>query len=176
MCSNWTVKRSSNASGPSHGTLDLAREFLANASDAIAKGKLAGQTGQIFVDFDATKLSVENGGKVMPVKKGEDGLYIPERNFTELRSGDNFTDHCVGAGMNGFGGKLGCIFADELRVECGDTESRYTQTWYDNRTRTTGPQIEPDSGPGFVSIAWKPSWRSSAAIWNPLWAIFRWRA
>ena len=26
--------------------LTLAREFLANASDAIAKGKLAGQTGQ----------------------------------------------------------------------------------------------------------------------------------
>lgn len=72
-------------------------------------------------------------------------MYVPEMLFGHLLTGSNFDDSekRVTGGRHGYGAKLSNIFSQSFTVETVDSRRKlkYRQTWYDNMTKATEPEI-----------------------------------
>lgn len=105
-------------------------------------------------------ISIENNGKGIPIKIHKtENMYLPEMLFGHLLTGSNFNDTVskglestemdrirnTTGGRHGYGAKLTNIFSNEFTVETYDSSNKlhYTQTWYDNMSRCTEPEISP---------------------------------
>src|SRR3989338_3960430 len=89
-------------------------------------------------------------------------MMIPTLIFGHLLTSSNFDDTLakVTGGRNGYGAKLTNIFSREFKVETRDVERglSFSQTWYDNMTRSDDPSITVFDGIGkdFTKISFKP--------------------
>ena len=127
-------------------------EILVNASDNRLRDEKKCNRLDIFIDpgsvEEGTKpcIRIFNNGRGIPIQiHKEENMYVPELVFGNLMSGSNFQDsekRLVG-GVHGFGAKLTNIFSNSFTVETLDsqTQQKYQQTWYNNMTEATEPEI-----------------------------------
>jgi len=139
----------------------LFLEGIGNAADNVWKSRkynLDPKTIDIFINHEM--VSIRNYGRAIPVEKNEQGIWVPQMIFGNLRSGSNYNDDekRYFIGMNGMGIKLANIFSKEFRLKCGDPERRctYEQVWNNNMTQCSEPIITPYNGEGYVEISFYP--------------------
>lgn len=114
------------------GMVQLFSEVLVNACDAVVKTLREGYIpGPISVTFDNPYVIVRNEGFPMLVKKGDDGMWDPERAVTKTKTGTNFGKVRFGGGKNGYGFKVLFLFSKYLRLFIQDTihELTYEQVF-----------------------------------------------
>ena len=91
-------------------------------------------------------IRIFNDGKGIPIQIHKDeNMYVPELVFGHLMSGSNFDDSTrrLTGGVHGLGAKLSNVFSSSFTVETLDskTQQKYTQTWYNNMTESSAPEI-----------------------------------
>ena len=168
------------------GVERLLLEILSNAGDNTDASRRAGvDPGTIDITADQRTITIRNGGLHIPVKKvalveengntkvqeytedTEKWEWLPIFIFGYFRTSNNYDDEDkvkrMGAGKNGFGAKLTCIFSKRfsLIVEDPDTKTKLTSTWYDNmflNNRERKPDIDivkdPSIKTGSVTVSW----------------------
>jgi len=168
------------------GVERLLLEILSNAGDNTDASRRAGvDPGTIDITADQRTITIRNGGLHIPVKKvslveengntkvqeyredAEKWEWLPIFIFGYFRTSNNYDDEDkvkrMGAGKNGFGAKLTCIFSKRfsLIVEDPDTKTKLTSTWHDNmflNNRERKPDIDivkdPSIKSGSVTVSW----------------------
>lgn len=166
------------------GVERLFLEILSNAGDNTDSSRRAGvDPGSIDITATNHRITVKNGGLHIPVKrvalveengntkveeytdKAEKWEWLPVFIFGYFRTSNNYDEKVkrMGAGKNGFGAKLTCIFSKKftLVVDDPDTKTRLEATWYDNmfiENRDRKPDIDiikdPSITKGSVSVSW----------------------
>ena len=130
-------------------------EILVNASDNRLRHPKSCTRIDVTIDpgssdddnFRPPYIRVVNNGKSIPVQiHKKEKMYVPEMLFGHLLTGSNFDDtqKRITGGRHGFGAKLANIFSCEFTVEILDSKhgKRYRQTWRNNMTETSAPEIE----------------------------------
>jgi DNA topoisomerase II len=142
-------------------------EILVNASDNRLRDPINCSRLDITIDPGSDhrppQIRIYNNGKGIPIQihKGEK-MFVPELVFGTLMTGSNFADSekRLTGGKNGFGAKLTNIFSKRFTVETLDSDSRqhYTQTWYDNMTESSKPEIVtvPSIEEDYTCITFEP--------------------
>lgn len=125
------------------GLYKIFDEILVNAADNKQRDANMKFIKVVVADDHIT---VENDGAGIPVEMhAEHHVYVPQMVFGELLTGDNYDDEeeRVVGGRNGYGAKLANIFSTRFCLETIDSKSgrRYTQTWSDNMSKVSKPQI-----------------------------------
>lgn len=130
------------------GMVQLFSEVLVNACDAVVKTLREGYIpGPIRISFQNPYIVVRNEGFPMLVKKGEDGMWDPERAVTKTKTGTNFGKVRFGGGKNGYGFKVLFLFAKYLRLYIQDTihELTYEQL-FEGPYKIGAPDPQPYDG------------------------------
>ena len=126
-------------------------EILVNASDNHLRYPKSCNEIDVIIDAGGKDrdpfISVRNNGKGIPVQiHKKEKLYIPEMLFGHLLTGSNFDDDSkrITGGRHGYGAKLTNIFSKTFTVETADKTNnlKYVQTWTNNMSESTEPQIE----------------------------------
>ena len=166
------------------GVERLLLEILSNAGDNTDSSRRAGvDPGTIDITANSNTISIKNGGLHIPVKKvalvEENGNtrveeytedcekweWLPVFIFGYFRTSNNYDEKVkrMGAGKNGFGAKLTCIFSKrfEIEIEDPDSKTKLTAIWYDNmflnnRDRKPDIHIVKDTSikKGSVKVSW----------------------
>lgn len=131
------------------GLVSLFIEILNNAKDNWWRSKKNASGGiSKYIAINVEKdgyVTIKNDGLPIPIEKHNvlEDLYIPEVIFGVLRSSSNYDDtkERFTSGRNGLGAKLTNIFSKEFYVELVSNGMKYTQTWYNNMSETSGPII-----------------------------------
>lgn len=158
-------------------------EFLSNAIDNIWRSKqfkIPTKYLDVKIDRENGFLSVENDGKPIPFdffveKKNGVSIvtkeYIPEAIFGSVLTSSNYNDNekRKTSGRNGFGGKLGNIFANELAIKLYNPnfQSIYQQKWTNNMFNKFPPEFIKDKKQfpttkgktGYTQVRWKPDFK-----------------
>lgn len=133
-------------------------EAIANAGDNKSRSAQYGiKFDQVVVTVDKEKVTIRNGGVPMPIAKNDKtDLYIPEMMCSQFRTSSNYGKKRTGAGRNGFGTKEINTFSKLFIVRVGDAERKleYVQTWKDNMTKRSEPQIKSYKGKNYVEISY----------------------
>ena len=147
-------------------------EILVNASDNRLRHPKTCTRIDVIIDPgdpDSDRepyIRVENDGKGIPVQiHRKENMYVPELLFGHLLTGSNFDDtqKRITGGRHGYGAKLANIFSKTFTVETLDSRKglRYRQTWYNNMTESSPPEIEEvseedASGGDYTCISFVP--------------------
>ena len=87
-------------------------------------------------------------------------LQVPTLLFGELLTSDNYddTEKKVTGGRNGYGAKLTNIFSKKFILETADSKRglKFKQTWENNMSVKTEPEIEPYSGKDYTCVTFWP--------------------
>ena len=139
----------------------LYLEAIGNAADNVwrsRKNKLNPKTIDIVINHEF--VSIRNYGMAIPIAKNEQGKWVQQMIFGDLRSGSNYNDDekKYFIGTNGMGIKLANIFSKQFTVTCGDPERKLmsTQVWTNNMMNRTEPVIQAYDGEGFVDVCFYP--------------------
>ncbi|KAM9894519.1 hypothetical protein OXX69_011335, partial [Metschnikowia pulcherrima] len=127
------------------GLYKIFDEILVNAADNKIRDKSM-KNIKVEIDAAANTISVMNDGKGIPVEiHDKENIWIPEMIFGNLLTSSNYDDDQkkVVGGRNGFGAKLCNIFSTEFELETADqnTGQLYKQTWTNNMSKVSKPQI-----------------------------------
>ena len=144
------------------GFLKIFDEVLTNATDHSFRDATV-NTIKINYNKESGEISVWNNGSGIPIQlHKEHGIYIPELIFGHLLSGSNYDDTTTrtGAGTNGLGSKLNCIYSKKFIVETVDSESgkKFVQEYTDNMSNKTKPKITSNSGKSYTKITFFPDY------------------
>ena len=145
----------------SPGFLKIFDEILTNALDHSERNK--GLTC-IKINWDNEGLiTIYNNGEGIPiVLHPVYKVYIPELIFGTLLSGSNYNDSekRTGAGTNGLGSKLTCIFSKKFTVETVDSEQqlKFIQTFSDSMSVKSNVKITKNSGKSYTKISFLPDY------------------
>ena len=140
--------------------IKLFDEILTNASDhAIRTGKVK----SIKVLISDEKISIENDGQTIPIKKHPvEKVYNAELIFSHLLTGENYDDdeERVVGGRNGLGAKLVNVFSKKFKVECCDGKKVYTQWTKSNMKTINKPKITnaPKGAKPYTRITYYPDY------------------
>ena len=125
--------------------LKIFDEIIMNAVDNKAREEVDKPTDpkqimsmiKVNLDKDKGTISVENDGRGILVDKKEDGTWVPEMVFADLRAGSNFDDEQTRdwAGKNGLGATLCGIFSKKLKVDTStiETHHKFSMVMFTNR-------------------------------------------
>lgn len=114
------------------GLLKIINEILDNSLDEYKRTD-GSYSNKISVKISADKIIIEDNGRGLPVKKAEDGSWIPVSAFTKLRAGTNFSDEDRNTiGTNGIGSSATNIFSKFFEVDTCDGENRMRLTCRNN--------------------------------------------
>lgn len=141
----------------------LFLEVLGNAGDNAERSRDAKiEPGEIQVQMNEEWVIVQNTGMHIPIAQHpQDGKWVPEKIFGNLRSGSNFNDtdpnKSKTIGTNGYGVKLVNIFSKAFQVTCTDPERKliYEQTWASNMRQCSAPSIKSYDGPAFTRVSYQ---------------------
>nr|NVI79322.1 topoisomerase 2 [Cucujiformia] len=116
---------------------------------------------KIEINSASNKISVYNNGKGIPVTMHKDEkMYVPTMIFGHLLTSSNYNDEeaKVTGGRNGYGAKLCNIFSTKFIVETGsrDYKLNFKQTWSNNMTKASDPQVTSYSGEDFTKVTFYP--------------------
>jgi DNA topoisomerase-2 len=141
----------------SEGMEQTFLEILGNAADNVQRSREHNiQPGIIEVTIDSTTVTVKNYGMNIPIAQNQNGKWVPELIFGQLRTSSNYNDNQkrLYIGKNGLGAKATNIFSKLFQIECGDPTRQlyYTQTWENNMHSKSQPTINSYNGPGFTQV------------------------
>lgn len=139
------------------GLLKLFDEIISNSVDEHIR---SGNVKNIWVETNPLigEIVVKDDGGIPVKKHPEFGTYIPEMIFGELRTGSNFNDDDrTTAGLNGLGSKLTSIFSKSFKVDTCDGEKRFIQTFKNNLSERSEPNIKPHTKNG-TTITFTPDY------------------
>ena len=156
----------------SMGLYKIFDEVIQNAADNVARSRFRKRdnpdielTTQIKVSFqDNGSIVIFNNGEGIPViEHQEHKLLIPSMIFGELLTSGNYdaTEKRKWGGKNGYGSKLCNIFSIQFTVETVDRtrQKKFSQTWYDNMSRSSVPKITNYSNSSFTKITFTPDYK-----------------
>ncbi|CAD5218528.1 unnamed protein product [Bursaphelenchus okinawaensis] len=142
------------------GLYKIFDEILVNAADNRRRDKRMNKI-EVDIDKDRNRISILNNGRGVPVvwhKKEE--MYIPELIFGTLLTSSNYDDkeRKTTGGRNGFGAKLCNIFSKEFTLETSFIENgkSFRQSWTNNMTQTTSPEIEVARSEDYTKVTFTP--------------------
>jgi len=122
------------------GFIKIFDEIITNSVD---ENKREGsKLDTIKVTIDQNKITIwDNGG--IPVIE-QDGEWIPEMIFSNLKAGSNFddTESRTGAGTNGVGSTLTNIYSQEFKISTCDGKNLFTQTFSNNMRERGEPKVK----------------------------------
>ena len=122
------------------GFLKIFDEIVTNSVD---ENKRSGsKLDTIKVNIKDNRLTIwDNGG--IPVIE-QDGEWIPEMIFSNLKAGSNFddTESRTGAGTNGVGSTLTNIYSTEFKISTCDGKNLFTQTFTNNMRERGEPKVK----------------------------------
>jgi DNA gyrase/topoisomerase IV subunit B len=109
------------------GLIKIINEIIDNSVDVAIKTNFK-SSNLIEVNIDAKKFSVEDNGAGIPIKKNEDGHYLPELCWNHARAGSNFEDDAnrTQIGMNGVGSYATACFSKQFVGATDDGTQQYT--------------------------------------------------
>lgn len=141
-------------------------EILVNASDNRLRHPKSCSRIDVTIrpgsDTEDPLICIHNDGKGIPIQiHKKENMYVPEMLFGHLLTGSNFNDDDkrITGGRHGYGAKLTNIFAKKFTIETADARRslHYSQSWFDNMTRTSEPVItELSGGADFTRISFVP--------------------
>lgn len=122
------------------GFLKIFDEIITNSVD---ENKREGsKLDTIKVTIKDNRITIwDNGG--IPVIE-QDGEWIPEMIFSNLKAGSNFddTESRTGAGTNGVGSTLTNIYSSEFKISTCDGKNHFTQTFSGNMRERGEPKVK----------------------------------
>ena len=149
----------------SPGLVKIFDEILVNAIDQHSMHPK--KVSEITVQVTGDSILVKNSGVSIPIKKhekerGADGtpIWIPELIFGHLLTSSNYNDseERVTGGRNGYGAKLANVFSKKFCIKIADGKKCYTQTWKNNMSQVSAPEIVACADPAYVAIGFSPDW------------------
>jgi DNA topoisomerase-2 len=146
------------------GFYKLVDELLVNAHDHAIRLRQKGSANQvktIDVFVTDTQFSIQNDGEPIDVAEHpEHKTWIPQMIFGELLTSTNYdkNEKKLVGGKNGYGVKLVNIFAKQLEVWVVDAGRKleYYQSFKNNMTEVSAPNVEACKKKSTVSIKWTP--------------------
>lgn len=110
--------------------LRIFDEILINAADNKQRDPCMDSL-RVWIDDEKGMITIYNSGSGIPVKKLDDGFYIPHVLFGRvLTTGINDNEKKITGGKNGLGAKLTNIFSFEFRIETADGTNKFTKVNY----------------------------------------------
>ncbi len=111
-------------------------------------------------------ISFWNDGKTIPIERskipGYEQFFNPSIVFGIYMSSTNYNDNEKRrtSGRNGFGSKLTSTFSKWFKVETQDASRNlfFSQTWSENMTQVSQPQITQRAGTGYTFVHWMPDY------------------
>jgi len=156
------------------GLLKIFDEVIVNAIDHSMRLKADEAKGKedikhvknikVTIDKESGRITIMNDGNGVDIKKHSSygDLWIPELIFGELLTSTNYDkgEEKIWGGKNGYGSKLTNIFSKEFVVETVDhyTKKIYTQTFSNNMTQRTKPEVKASSKMPYTQISFIPDY------------------
>jgi DNA gyrase/topoisomerase IV subunit B len=108
------------------GLIKIINEIIDNSVDVAIKTNFK-SSNIISIKIDSKKVTVEDNGTGIPVKKNADGHYLPELCWNHARAGSNFEDdkNRTQIGMNGVGSYATACFSTKFTGETDDGSNAY---------------------------------------------------
>jgi len=134
-------------------------EILGNAADNVQRSRdNSVDPGRIEVVISAQWVTVKNYGMNIPVAQNDEGIWVPDMIFGQLRTSSAYDDSKkrLYIGMNGLGAKATNIYSLMFMIECADPARGllYKQTWQQNMKQRGEPEIQTYSGIGYTQISY----------------------
>ena len=119
---------------------------------------------KITANRETGEISVYNDGEGIRIEMHPtENKYMPELIFGELLTSSNYDESELKhvGGKNGYGAKLVNIFSTEFTIETVDTlnKTKFSMTFYDNKTRKTKPKITTYKSKPFTKITYIPDYK-----------------
>jgi DNA topoisomerase-2 len=156
------------------GLLKIFDEVIVNAIDHSMRLKADEAKGKedikhvknikVTIEKESGRITIMNDGNGVDIKKHSSygDLWIPELIFGELLTSTNYDkgEEKIWGGKNGYGSKLTNIFSKEFVVETVDhyTKKIYTQTFSNNMTQRTKPEVKASSKVPYTQISFIPDY------------------
>uniref|UniRef100_A0A1I7SHR6 DNA topoisomerase 2 n=1 Tax=Bursaphelenchus xylophilus TaxID=6326 RepID=A0A1I7SHR6_BURXY len=142
------------------GLYKIFDEILVNAADNRRRDKRMSKI-EVQIDRQENRISIMNNGRGIPVVwHKQEKMYVPELIFGTLLTSSNYndSDRKTTGGRNGFGAKLCNIFSKEFTLETSYIQNgkSFKQTWTDNMTSTSEPQIDVAKSEDFTKVTFTP--------------------
>jgi DNA topoisomerase-2 len=136
--------------------LKIFDEIITNSID---ESKRNPKLNRIDVNIKDDRISVRDNGGIKVVIHKDHNLYLPEVLFGVLLSGSNYNDDesRIGAGTNGYGGKLTNVFSKQFIISTCDGKKHFTQTFTNNMRERDEPVIK-NSKINFTQISYLPDY------------------
>ena len=137
------------------GFLKLFDEIISNSVD---ESKRNSNLNTIIVSISPkSEISIYDNGGIPVLMHSDQGVYIPEMIFSNLRAGSNFNDDedRVVAGTNGVGSTLTNIFSTKFRIQTADGKNEFDQIFENNMSKKSNPKIKP-SDKNYTQITYIP--------------------
>ena len=100
--------------------LKIINEILDNSLDEYTKTN-GRYSNKISIKVKDNKISIEDNGRGIPIKKTDNGIWMPVAAFTQPRAGSNFNDeNRQSIGTNGIGCTATNIFSSSFEVTTCD--------------------------------------------------------
>lgn len=156
----------------SMGLYKIFDEVIQNAADNVARSRFRKRDNPDIELTTQIKVTFENDGSIVIFNNGEGipviehqkyKLLIPSMIFGELLTSGNYdtTEKRKWGGKNGYGSKLCNIFSIQFTVETVDRtrQKKFSQTWYDNMSRSSVPKVTNYSNSSFTKITFTPDYK-----------------
>lgn len=158
------------------GLRAIIREIGSNVIDNKWRGENSGnllKRVDITLDAISGRITFLNDGETIPVEKQEwekkdhrtgkvtiEKMYPAEVFFGDMRSGTNYddTEARKTSGKNGMGSKCTNVFSKEFTIDHCDGKKRFVQTYTENASIRTKPEITACRKKGYTSISFIPDY------------------
>jgi len=139
------------------GFLKIFDEIVTNSVDEFKRE--GSKLNTIKVNINGDTISIWDNGGIPVVKHPDDGEWIPEMIFSNLKAGSNFNDdeNRTGAGTNGVGSTLTNIYSKKFTINTCDGKNLFTQT-FTNNMRDRVPAKIKKSTKNFTEITYTPDY------------------
>lgn len=156
---NKMVKKMVEYSG---GFMKIFDEILTNATDHSFRDSTV-NTIKVDYNMENGEITVWNNGSGIPVELHKEyNMYVPELIFGHMLSGSNYDDNNArtGAGTNGLGSKVSCIFSKRFVVETIDSERglKFIQEYSNNMLDKSKPKVTKNSSKSYTKITFLPDY------------------
>jgi DNA topoisomerase-2 len=167
----------------SPGLVKIFDEVLVNAIDQYSLHPKKVGTIDVAVT-PGFHIHIKNTGVAIPIKKhatekNTDGspIWIPELIFGHLLTSSNYNDdeQRVTGGRNGYGAKLANVLSLQFRIRIADGKNVYEQTWSQNMSKVSPPDISPSTEGPSVTILFAPDVKRFGGVGEAL-KVFEKRA